>query len=457
MIRWPGLILTMYYPSEPHAYRLFLSRSGKPSPRCLYQLLHIKKCIATIGFIMYDYHNYLSILSFVEGDDSTLKKKISLLAIAFLFLFASAAQAAPAKDQGKIRVYLDNREIQFAAAPIMKNGVTFVQFRPLFQALDYKVHWNGANKQVTGTYLDQKLQMTIGQKTAYVNGAKTTLQIAPFTQGGNTLVPLRFVAEATGLPVKWDSKARTVKIDREGATAKAGDEVKKLYHIIEEAGSAKKLDEVMSVFHPESPVLAEVKQNYQDQFKNDKHVSADVWDVAVAGTSIHAYTSVSLDRIGGPFAWDVTLHYENLLKKDASGAWKIYDLNLYETEYFLGDKLLEARPVVPEAEQKAIVESIDIQYKGFNEENGPLLMSVIHPESVFHEMFQTSIEEGIFDEVNFNLKSEELRTVFFQGEDAVVYAEESDDADGETIYSTSLYWLKKTEGKWLIYDVLELE
>ena len=38
----------------------------------------------------------------------------------------------------------------------MKNGVTFVQFRPLFQALDYKVNWNSGNKQVTGTYLDQK-------------------------------------------------------------------------------------------------------------------------------------------------------------------------------------------------------------------------------------------------------------------------------------------------------------
>ena len=70
-------------------------------------------------------------------------------------------------------------------------------------------------------------------------------------------------------------------------------------------------------------------------------------------------------------------------------------------------------------------------------------MSVIHPESVFHEMFRTSIAEGIFDEVNFNLKSVELRTVFFQGEDAVVYAEETDDAGGEIIHSTSLYWLKE--------------
>ncbi|MDH6671584.1 hypothetical protein M2277_002234 [Paenibacillus sp. LBL] len=386
-----------------------------------------------------------------------MKKKISLLAIAFLFLFASAAQAAPAKNQGKIRVYLDNQEIKFQAAPIMKNGVTFVQFRPLFQALDYKVNWNSANKQVTGTYLDQKLQMTIGQKTAYVNGVKTSLQIAPFTDAGNTLVPLRFVAEATGLPVKWDPKARTIKIDREGAIDKATDEVKKLYHALEEAGNAKKLDAAMALFHSKSPVLAKTKEGYQNQFKYDLHVSSDVWEVTVAGTSIHAFTSVTLERSSGPFTWDVTLHYENLLKKDASGAWKIYDLNQYDTEYLAGDNLLDANPKVPEAELKAIRESIDTQYKGFNEENGPLLMSVIHPDSAFYEMFQNSIAEGIFDEVNFNLTAEVVRPVFFQGEETVVYIEETDDADGDIINTTSLYWLKKANGQWLIYDVLELE
>ncbi|MGG3283548.1 copper amine oxidase N-terminal domain-containing protein [Paenibacillus solani] len=386
-----------------------------------------------------------------------MNKKISLLAIALLFLFASAAQAAPAKKQDSIRVYLDNQEIQFQAAPIMKNGVTFVQFRPLFQALDYKVDWNRAKQQVTGTFLDQKLQMTIGQNTAYVNGVKTKLQVAPFTDAGNTLVPLRFVAEATGLPVTWDSKARTIKIDRESAIDDASAKVESLYNIIEKAGNAKELDAVMTAYHPNSPSYKEIQEEYRDQFKYDLSVSADVWDVTVAGSSIHAFTNVTLDRKSGPFTWDVTLHYEILVKKDASGAWKIYDQNQYETEYFLGDKLLEAKPVVPIAEQKALQESIDTQYKGFNEENGPLLMSVIHPDSVFYEMFQQSIAEGIFDEVNFMLKAETVRTVFFQGDDAVIYIEESDNADGETIQSTSLYWLKKHEGKWLIYDVLEVE
>lgn len=397
------------------------------------------------------------ILSFVEGDDSTLNKKISLLALALLFLFASAAQAAPAKKQDSIRVYLDNQEIQFQAAPIMKNGVTFVQFRPLFQALDYKVDWNRAKQQVTGTFLDQKLQMTIGQNTAYVNGVKTKLQVAPFTDAGNTLVPLRFVAEATGLPVKWDSKARTIKIDRESAINDASAKVGGLYNFIEKAGNAKDLDAVMTAYHSKSPSYKEIQEQYRDQFKHDLSVSADVWDVTVAGSSIHAFTNVTLDRKSGPFTWDVTHHYEILVKKDASGTWKIYDQNQYETEYFVGDKLLEARPEVPIAEQKALQESIDTQYKGFNEENGPLLMSVIHPDSVFYEMFQKSIAEGIFDEVNFMLKAETVRTVFFQGDDAVIYIEESDTADGETIQSTSLYWLKKQEGKWLIYDVLEVE
>ena len=99
--------------------------------------------------------------------------------------------------------------------------------------------------------------------------------------------------------MKWDSKSRTIKIDREGAIDKATDEVKKLYHTIEEAGNAKKLDAVMSAFHPKSPAFAEIQENYQNQFKNDLHVSADVWEVTVAGTSIHAYTSVTLDRTSG--------------------------------------------------------------------------------------------------------------------------------------------------------------
>ncbi|GAB6928535.1 hypothetical protein JCM10914A_25180 [Paenibacillus sp. JCM 10914] len=386
-----------------------------------------------------------------------MKKKISLIAITLLFVFASAVQAAPAKAQASIRVYLDGQEIKFQAPPVMKNGVTFVQFRPLFQALDYSVQWNNTNKQVTGTYIDQKLQMTIGQKTAYVNGVKTTLEIAPFTESGNTLVPLRFVAEATGLPVKWDQKARTIHIDRQGAIDKAEAAATKLYQALDAAETAKNLELAKQSILPKSPALAYQQELYDEQFKRDLKVSSRVLEVTVAGSSIHAFTARSFERVSGPFSWDATIYYESLLKKDAGGNWKLHDINEYDMEYLVSDELLDAKPNVPENVQKAISETIDTQYKGFNDEDGPLLMSVIHPESSFYDIFKTSIDEGIFDEVNFNLKAEVIRTIFHQGDDAVLYIEEVDDADGDMFYSTSLYWLKQSGGKWLIYDVLELD
>ena len=58
-----GFVLTAFFNSNRQA-----------AATLLYPLLLTKKSIASIGFIMYDYHNYPSILSFVEGDDSQLKK-----------------------------------------------------------------------------------------------------------------------------------------------------------------------------------------------------------------------------------------------------------------------------------------------------------------------------------------------------------------------------------------------
>lgn len=406
---------------------------------------------------MYDYHDYYSILSLDEGDDSNLYKKISLLAIAFLLLFGGAAQAVQAKEQSRIRVYLDGQEIKFQAPPIMKNGVTYVQFRPLFQALNYSVGWDGAKKQITGTYIDQKLQMTLGQSAAYVNSVKSKLPGAPFTQGGNTLVPLRFVAEATGLPVKWDAKARTIKIDRQGPTAKAKADIEKLYRTLDAAENAKDLAKAKTVYHPQSPLLSGLDEYYKDQFQFDLNVSSEVSDVMLAGTTAEAFVATTVQRVSGPFTWDSTIYSYNYFKKDASGVWKLAFPGEYEQEYNVSDEFLASRANVPEAELKAIQDVIDIQYKGFNTENGPLLMSVIHPNSEYYELFQSSIADGIFDELNFNLKAEVTHPLFYDGEDAVLYIEESDDADGDMISTTYLYWLTKSEGKWMIYDVLELE
>src|SRR5690606_22564014 len=50
-----------------------------------------------------------------------------------------------------------------------------------------------------------KVKLTIGSKTAQVNGEKVILMQAPEIINGTTLVPLRFIGESLGSKVSWDS------------------------------------------------------------------------------------------------------------------------------------------------------------------------------------------------------------------------------------------------------------
>lgn len=52
----------------------------------------------------------------------------------------------------------------------------------------------------------------IGSKAADVSGTEVTLPIAPTLMNGNTMIPLRFVGEATGRSVYWDGETRTINI-----------------------------------------------------------------------------------------------------------------------------------------------------------------------------------------------------------------------------------------------------
>lgn len=385
-----------------------------------------------------------------------IKRRIGFLVFAMLFVFTSAVQAAPAKASAPIRVLLDGKEIKFQAAPVIKNGVTFVQFRPLFQTLGYKVNWTSATKQVTGTLADQKLQMKLGSTIAYVNGQKTKLAIAPYTKNGNTLVPLRFVAESTGLPVKWDSKARTIKIDRKTITNQTSLEVKKLYKAQAAAETAGDYKQAMGAIHPKAPNYKEYENTYKEQAAHKHKVSITVYDVTIAGSSVLATVEKHSQRTGGAFSWDFTAYFDVILKKDASGAWKEFDSELFNMEYHIPDGLLEAKPEVPENERAALLNTLDTQYKGLNDKNPELLYSSIYPESPFYEFAKAGIDAGMFEELSFNVKADAPSIVLFENDEALIYAEETDEVEGEVYQSSTLYWLKKHNNQWLIYDLLDI-
>ncbi|MFC6231664.1 stalk domain-containing protein [Paenibacillus allorhizosphaerae] len=106
--------------------------------------------------------------------------------------------------------------MQFDVDPILEDGTTLVQFRPLFEKMGLGITWNANNKTIRGTSEDGNLiiDLQINVKIAAVNGMRTELDVAPKIIDGNTMVPLRFVSEATGKRVSWNPSDRLIKITK---------------------------------------------------------------------------------------------------------------------------------------------------------------------------------------------------------------------------------------------------
>lgn len=129
----------------------------------------------------------------------------SIVAIAALLLNTPSASA-------KSMVYTDKNQIEFAIEPTIKDGTTLVQLRPLFESLGIELDWDDSTKTVTGTKGDITFNLTIGQDTATVNGKKIKLALPGRLASGHTLVPLRFVGEATGAVVGWHAATKTISV-----------------------------------------------------------------------------------------------------------------------------------------------------------------------------------------------------------------------------------------------------
>jgi len=113
-----------------------------------------------------------------------------------------------------ISVTVNNAPVAFVSAkPIQKNSAVLVPLRGVFQALGATVQYDSASKAIVATEGKTVVSLTVGSRTALVNGQKELLQQPSETINGTTLVPLRFVAEAFGATVQWDSTNQEVAIE----------------------------------------------------------------------------------------------------------------------------------------------------------------------------------------------------------------------------------------------------
>lgn len=146
-------------------------------------------------------------------------KKFALIIATILFM-TGLMSVANVFGEMPLRIVVNGNRLFFPDAQpfIDSNGRTQTPARFIGESLGATVTWDGAEQKAVFVKGNKKLILYIGKKEYELDGKKLQMDTEALLQEGRTFVPARYVAEAFGATVRWDSIIRTVYIDTEGSS-----------------------------------------------------------------------------------------------------------------------------------------------------------------------------------------------------------------------------------------------
>ncbi|MGE7946557.1 stalk domain-containing protein [Lysinibacillus sp. NPDC093688] len=140
-------------------------------------------------------------------------KKIWTLFLAAILIVPILLQPATAQAARAITIYVDGVQLKTDQPPVMIQGRVMLPLRAIFEALDASVDWDRKNQTVTGNKGGTTVVLKIKSKVATINAERVTLDVPAQIINGRTMVPVRFVSEALGQDVDWNSYNQIVSIN----------------------------------------------------------------------------------------------------------------------------------------------------------------------------------------------------------------------------------------------------
>ncbi len=132
-------------------------------------------------------------------------------------LVAAICLAAGAAGAQEIQVRVNGDPVRFeGVGPMEQQGRVLVPLRGVLEQMGAYVDWDQSSQTVLASRNNMNIRLPIGSHTAMVSGQRVRLDVPAQVIGGSTMVPLRFVSEALGADVRWDSRLETVFIDTQG-------------------------------------------------------------------------------------------------------------------------------------------------------------------------------------------------------------------------------------------------
>jgi uncharacterized secreted protein with C-terminal beta-propeller domain len=157
------------------------------------------------------------------------RKYLYLVGLAFLLFFGFNVNVQAAVP----KVLLNGSDISLGdVGLVFENNRILVPIRPLANALNCNINFDGINQTVTLEKDSNIIKFIIGQKTAYKNGKEILLDIPLRIIGSSAFVPLRFISENFDASVSWDAVNKIVNIktnqDNNYATVQSEEDLKNI-------------------------------------------------------------------------------------------------------------------------------------------------------------------------------------------------------------------------------------
>lgn len=131
-----------------------------------------------------------------------------------IFAQASAAASPPLSMQ------ILGKKVE--PPPVLKDGKVYLPLRTSGEALGYKAAWTAKTSTMELKAAGSTIKVTIGSKTAYVNGKKATMDAAPIMYKDRAYVRFTFVQKYFNYTTTYDKTKNLVSIEKKAAASGAG-------------------------------------------------------------------------------------------------------------------------------------------------------------------------------------------------------------------------------------------
>ena len=127
------------------------------------------------------------------------------LSFAFTLFAAEEIQILMKQDDPWMSVNAVRQEIDpgRGTAPLNIGGRILVPIRAIIEAFDGEINWDEDSEQISIAANGHQVSMWLNKQEISVDGQNKTMDIAPQSIAGRTMVPLRFAAENVGCEVTW--------------------------------------------------------------------------------------------------------------------------------------------------------------------------------------------------------------------------------------------------------------